>query len=135
MTWAIDTNTTPWGLLTPGQDAALRAHKGPWEYWSIDGWYTLDEPSWERAVVYRAVRPAPTPLVVDWSMIAPEYRFAAKDGDGCVYVYDERPVWYAKDDGWDSAGKGRALDHIIGAVKSWGTCAPEDSLIERPEGV
>ncbi len=136
MRFDIYSNRVPFGLLSPDEQKALQDCGGPVEVFSPDGWWSPDMPNFSRHLAYRAVRPAPTPLVVDWSMIAPEYRFAAKDKEtGSAFVYDEQPVWYAKDEAWDSMGAGRILDHIIGAVQSWGTCDPKDSLIKRPEGV
>lgn len=53
--------TTPFGLLDEATQAALMAHGGPYEYWSVwteMAWSAVGRPEWRPHTTYR-VRPAP----------------------------------------------------------------------------
>lgn len=52
------TNRVPYGLLTPEEQEALKAWPHEMEYYLLDGWRPIIEPSWENGVVYRG-KPAP----------------------------------------------------------------------------
>lgn len=54
------TNRVPYGLLTPEEQEALKAWPHEMEYYLLDGWRPIIEPSWENGVVYRG---NPTPVV------------------------------------------------------------------------
>ena len=52
-------NTTPFGLMAPDAQEALRNHPGPIEVWySIEGWLQNPDPWWTPSLVYR-VKPQP----------------------------------------------------------------------------
>lgn len=48
----------PFGLLDEETQAALKAHGGPYEYVSNDGWTEIAEPFWAFGTTYR-VKPKP----------------------------------------------------------------------------
>ena len=63
MTFDVTKNRIPFGLLTPEEQATLKAWPYGWEYCSGDypeeGWnFTGDRPSWLKGFVYRG-KPAP----------------------------------------------------------------------------
>jgi hypothetical protein len=61
--------TTPFGLLDAETQEALRAHGGPWEYWSGHRWMAPDErPGWFPELAYR-VKPSP-PKPREWWIYA-----------------------------------------------------------------
>ncbi len=62
--------TSPFGLLDEQTKAALKAHGGPYEYWSAkqDAWLPPpDAPAWFSADVYR-VKPQP-PKPREWWIV------------------------------------------------------------------
>ena len=57
--------TTPFGLLDRETQEALKAHGGPWEYWTGHRWTFPDKiPGWFPELAYR-VKPAP-PKPREW---------------------------------------------------------------------
>ncbi len=62
MTWTPENNTTPTGLLTPDQLAALK-ERGPWVHFTGHDWFTVvGVPFWHTSLVYRRKpTPAATP--------------------------------------------------------------------------
>lgn len=121
--------TTPFGLLDPETQEALRKYDGIMEIYTGSGWLTCGRSLLVRAETYRA-RPAPlVPDTIDWSHVAPEWKWMARDEDGEAYLYKTEPEvissgFYAVGDmatAWDYASCRR------------GTVAWQDSLVERPE--
>lgn len=101
------------------------------EYWSpgLNSWQPAETPTWEPTTKYRL---KPTKPSIDWSQVAPEYKWLARDASSlCGYLYKNKPH---KDKGsWNALGAVARAD----AFTSYrpGTCDWEDSLVERPEGV
>jgi hypothetical protein len=57
--WTPETNRVPWGLMTPKEQAAMKAAKHGWETWDEYGWIGCTaEPIWFTDFTYRAL-PAP----------------------------------------------------------------------------
>ena len=58
--------TTPFGLLDPETQEALKAHGGPYEFWNFyDRWQSTERCAlWQAIIVYR-VKPAP-PKPREW---------------------------------------------------------------------
>lgn len=122
--------TTPFGLLDPETQEALKAHGGPYEYYSLQGWFPASFAiSLSPHLVFR-VKPQPlTKPSIDWSHVAPEYKWLARDESGDAYVYSGQPC--AHDGIWKYVGKYRMADPF--ASYTPGTCDWKDSLVERPE--
>ena len=57
--WTPENNTTPWELLTPEQQSALKAANHGWEVKGVYEWFPSLHPSWLGNDIYRA-KPAPT---------------------------------------------------------------------------
>lgn len=124
------------GLLSEEQQSVLLAAlaDGSAEIFTAGGWTAThgNGPAAD-AFTYR-IKPAPalTKPSIDWSHVAPEYRWLAVDDDAEAWLFDAEPeieggAWYS--DGTDDA--------IAAAFTSYvpGTCDWRDSLVERPEGV
>ena len=63
MTFDVTTNRIPFGLLTPEEQATLKAWPHNWKFhnpaWEEDGWVSCEfTPSWIKNYVYRG-KPAP----------------------------------------------------------------------------
>ena len=57
--WTPENNTTPWYLLTPEQQASLKAAKHGWKGTRTSRWFpSSQEPKWFPDYIYRA-KPAP----------------------------------------------------------------------------
>lgn len=97
------------------------------------GWKKAQVLFHERDYKYRIV-PKPTSLITRemWAMIAPEWKWAAMDGDGEVYFYTDEPCISTRDWMWTRGG-GDYCDSVL-AINTdsinW-----ERSLTERPEDV
>jgi hypothetical protein len=75
------------------------------------------------------IAPPSTKPSIDWSHVASEYRYLARDGNGCVYLYVHRPLKGLES--WRPRGEyfgARAF-----ASYTPGSCDWKDSLVERPE--
>jgi len=57
--WTPEKNTTPWELLTPEQQSALKAANHGWEVKGVYEWFPSLHPSWLGNDIYRA-KSAPT---------------------------------------------------------------------------
>jgi len=119
--------TTPFGLLDPETQEALRKWEHGWDYYSgKDGWLEWPDPSWSTIGTYRA-RPAPlVPDAIDWSHVAPEWKWMARDEDGTAWLSEFRPEQLAS-----CFGSGTADARAFSSYRR-GTVAWQDSLVERP---
>lgn len=92
------------------------------------------EPQWLAAVRYRvvAVEKPKTKPSIDWSHVAPQYKWLARDIDDAAYVYVNKPFISAADM-WEAP----AYDHYrANGFASYvaGDCDWKESLVERPAG-
>ena len=126
--------TTPFGLLDAETQAALMAHGGPYEFWdSFGAWTDIDEPSWSGTVVYR-VKPQPTTKPsIDWSHVAPEYQWLARDANGRGFLYEDAPRLISEGGVWATSPCYLLARHF--ASYTPGTCDWRESLVQRPEDV
>jgi hypothetical protein len=124
--------TTPFGLLDPETQEALKAHGGPYERYSCkegEGFFDCASPLWFQYVVYR-VKPQPlTKPSIDWSHVAPEFKWLSRDEDGTGWLHAEKPTLIARY--W--APKKSFRRACVFASYRPGTCDWKDSLVERPE--
>lgn len=92
-------------------------------------WMNKYGSEFDDSLIYR-IKPEPeTDIELPWHVISPEYQWAARDANGAVWVYAEKPsmrfdMWtgvYAQD-----------CNHLIHKPgnKPW-----DQSLVKRPEGV
>lgn len=70
---------------------------------------------------------------IDWSHVAPEYNWMARDEDGEPCLYHDKPWLDEMDDHWSAD-----LCNTISVANSFssykrGTCDWRDSLVRRPE--
>jgi hypothetical protein len=88
---------------------------------------TICDPMWARTCVYRV---APTKPSIDWSHVAPQFKWMATDQDETTWVHEDKP--FCGDCGWDTGNY-----ENVAAFSSFraGTCDWKDSLVQRPEGV
>lgn len=102
-------------------------HRDPEVY---DTWDDLScvNPTWNWATYEYRIAPA-APDEIDWSHVADKYRFMARDSDGTVWLYMERP-----------SISGGCWSYNIGIVPAdyfasykRGTVDWKDSLVERPK--
>lgn len=129
----------PFGLLDKETQDALRALQGGWLVYDVNGnWVDCPDPYFNAMGTYRA-RPAPLTLdTIDWSHVAPEWKFMARDEDGTPWVFKDRPKadphdmggsWQEHRNGPLREGKGSVWNF---ASYKRGTVAWQDSLVERP---
>ncbi|AFH19751.1 hypothetical protein F406_gp064 [Agrobacterium phage 7-7-1] len=101
-----------------------------------EGWYLLrpdDTPNWDWARnEYRIELEKPS---IDWSHVAPEYRFLAVDDDEHGHLYQNKPFNRAGD--WEDPTNRKIYAPRASTFASYkcGDCHWRDSLVERPEGV
>lgn len=119
-------------------DEKLELHRAMYEgkklqYWSVDQltWETKLSIQFAYSLVYRIAPEPETDIELPWHVISPEYQWAARDGNGNLYVYPSKPSTYGEDQWWYGYAS-RNCNHIIHKPgnKPW-----NKSLIKRPEGV
>lgn len=126
--------TTPFGLLDevhgPGTKAALKAHGGPYEYWDGGSWQDWI-PIWRGYHTYRVKLQPLTKPSIDWSHVAPEYKWLARDGSGEGFLFTCKPRVV---NSWRWSGCDGKLSRASAfASYTSGTCDWRDSLVGRPE--
>lgn len=117
--------------MTPEERSAIVEAwlKGDVEYYShaSDDWQEKGDSGLYGETVYRT---RPRQLVIPWEHIKPEYKWAAMDESGSIWVYAGKPQ--AGDSGWGYLG---GLDGV-GALNINTTGIDwRESLTARPEGV
>lgn len=103
-----------------------------------DRWIVTGDPAWLPRCPYR-VRPEPLDISLPWAALDARWKWAARDEDGSVWVYDERPdpgtaLWkYTGTALWKSGCLCLEITSLFANFdpgnKPW-----EESLIRRPEG-
>ena len=91
-------------------------------------WWGKEEPRWNwKDNDYRIVK---IPDSIDWSHVEPEFKLMARDEEGMVWLYTEKP---SKEDFCWFRRSGVAVKAIAFASYHKGTVGWQDSLVERPE--
>jgi hypothetical protein len=105
-----------------GERVEIKYEGGRWwhQYVEADGW------NWSQ-FNYR-IAPAATPDTIDWSHVAPEFKWMARDSEGQCWLYHTEPKseccsWYSMDDVTPA-------DSFTSYRR--GTCGWKDSLVIRP---
>lgn len=72
---------------------------------------------------------------IDWSHVAPEYRFLAVDDDECGHLYQNKP--FVRVGEWEDSKNRKIYAPQASSFASYkrGDCHWSESLVERPEGV
>jgi hypothetical protein len=88
----IFNNTSALGLMPEDVQKSLKQWQHGHELYTMGGWKTIVEPSWLSSSVYRA-KPAPPPTKpsINWSHVAEEYNWLARDRCGTPYLYKKEP--------------------------------------------
>jgi hypothetical protein len=132
MTTDLTKITTPFLLLDEETRFALMAHGGPIEYYMGGSiWCDAPFPTWADTVVFRAKPQPPTKPSIDWSHVAKEYKWLARDaGEPNGFLYDEEPhpTLYGQ---WQC--EGMCINATVFASYTPGICDWRDSLVERPD--
>lgn len=120
----------PFGLLDPETQEALRKWEHGVECFNATSvWCEPINMVFFAHCTYRA-RPAPlVPDTIDWSHVAPEWKWMARDEDGLVYFYTGKPNMGAYN--WDSISEWEYCTAFASYRR--GTVAWQDSLVQRPE--
>lgn len=98
-----------------------------------DKWSVRNAPEWSPQFIYR-LQPEPLrDIICPWSALDDRWQHVARDEDGQVWVYTEKPE--ASHDYWRAnTGERWRIDGLLVGVypgnKPW-----SESLIRRPEGV
>lgn len=121
----------PFGLLTAEEQAALKAHGGPYQWYSSFGWTSADSPDWQPYFSYRVAPMPPTKPIIDWTALDKCWRWLARDKNGRANVFISQPRLQFAAGRWDGV-EARCVDGVLSSY-SPGACDWSDSLVERPE--
>lgn len=96
-------------------------------------WEPCPAPVWDwRNYIYRA-KPL-SPDYIDWSPIAPRFEFCARDADGYVYVFTEKPyIINPESTKWTGVDAIR-IDYFWQGIFTQGDMPWQDSLLMRNDG-
>lgn len=130
----------PFGLLDKETQDALRAWEHGLQRFFGYEWVDCGFGVPHLDATYRA-RPAPlVPDSIDWSHVAPEWKFMARDEDGTPWTFKEKPKadHHPIGGSWEEQSKGSLLE-CKGSAWNFasykrGTVAWQDSLVARPVG-
>lgn len=119
--------TTPFALLDGETRKALKAHGGPYEYWSFNRakWASAST-CWDIGIIYRVAHEKDT---ISWDHVADEFICMARDANGICCLYTETPQMYHNR--WDVEATRFFHANGIASYKP-GTCDWKDSLVFRP---
>lgn len=132
-----DTNMTDhktFGELTDEEAAAIfLAHRRGEAIETLNAyneWVKVSRPCWVYESVYR-IKPEPPPHKhsIDWSHVAPQFKWMAEDEDGSAWIYDAPPSLDAEE-WWREGDVVARVDDLFASYRP-GTCDWKDSLVER----
>ena len=96
-------------------------------YMSTVGWCDAAPPFWNwSSYNYRI---AQKPDYIDWSHVAPEWKYMARDLNGHCFIFDEKP---RRSGQFWATGEGRCISAKGFTSFKQGTVGWEDSLVVRP---
>lgn len=119
-------------------DEKLELHRAFYEGKSVqyfndhfDLWMNKHDSEFNDSLVYRIAPGPETDIELPWHVISPEYRWAARDKNGDIYVYTSMPST-VRSKTWWVGEVSQYCDHLIHKPgnKPW-----DQSLVKRPEGV
>ena len=134
MTWTPETNRIIWCLMTPEEQAAMKAAKHGWEIRDDYGWIgCTTEPIWFTDTTYRAIpAPAVKPPVdpAIWRFLPKWVMHMAMDANLEWWGYKDKPERF--EEFWYSKEGVHNLDQFVlpSTGFEW-----RDSCIARPKGM
>lgn len=95
-------------------------------------WCVAGSPTWNFAEREYRIKPKSKPSV-DWFALCKDIQFIARDGNGKIYGYGQRPMIRQQSLHWSASPGGTALhlDPIVASLTP-GDCDWLNSLVERP---
>lgn len=87
----------------------------------------VTHPLWKHGMTYRVAATKPS---IDWSHVAPQFKWIATNCDGYTWLYDDQPEILVKM--WRYNGS-HCIEVDAFASFVPGTCDWKDSLVQRPE--
>lgn len=96
-------------------------------------WTECPGPIWDWVHFNYRVKPE-TPDEIDWVHIAPNFKFCARDEDGSVYVFVEKPYVPEGSDVWAGSGGAARLAKYWQGVFTQGDIPWNKSLLIRDRG-
>jgi hypothetical protein len=94
-------------------------------------WGEIPEPRWYPECSYRVKSVPLVPDSIDWSHVHAKWKWLARDRDGEVYIYTDKPYRDAGLNFWLGGGAALKVLDVFTSYKQ-GTAKWEDSLVERP---
>jgi hypothetical protein len=119
----------PFGLLTPEEQAALRAWPHGWEMFYSTGWSSYNGQGLLLDAIALRAKPAPlTKPSINWVHVADKFVAMATDAGGVTWLHDKTPTrgkvtWCGSSD--------YTVAHTFASFIP-GTCDWKDSLVLRP---
>ncbi|QFT69641.1 hypothetical protein FIU93_22850 [Labrenzia sp. THAF35] len=93
-------------------------------------WHEDEAPTFDWYSYEYRVKPV-VPDSIDWSHVAPQYKWMARDKSGDSHVFRSKP--FGQEHYWGTGDYAIRADSFTSYTR--GTTDWEDSLVERPEGV
>lgn len=131
----------PWTDLTPHQQrtaemikvmqAYVDGEKIEYKGYIADIWADCSTPIWSWPDFDYRITSATTPDTIDWSHVAPEFKWMARDEDGTAWLFKSEPRICNEIEIWTCKG----ISNSVTPIASYrpGTCDWKDSLVKRPE--
>lgn len=112
--------------------AHMRGEKIEWRHAGSDHeWRDPSFLTWNFSEFEYRIAPEPKiPDSIDWSHVAPEFRFMARNHDGAAFVHTEAPR--RLNTVWISSTKSHRVERLLASYKR-GNMEWQDSLVERPK--
>lgn len=107
-------------------------------------YYARDDstPGWRRkrrlgdgfykTFIYRTTSKPKKQLIIPWEYIKPEYKWAAMDKDGIIWIYGEEPLCF--EDHWSCTGHECQQNSLQGINIDTTDIDWKESLVKRPDG-
>lgn len=117
----------PFQFLSENMQMFLETTEAQLEVLDASGWTTTDRIEGPH-LVYRVAKPS-TPMTIPWDAINPKYCYAAKDKNGSIWVYSEKPR--TNKSTWGGGENPMPIHELMLGVDP-GTVPWDRSLQERP---
>ena len=135
---SLEENVLPWGMLSEDMRKAFMDTRSLEYYGLSGGWLgfseeVIEKEWWNGFTQNRIIRKRPTPLTkpdIPWDVLRDEFKWAARDENGNVWVHSSLPE--SGHTCWVSDSDYVACLDFLNAIDP-GTCDWKDSLVERPK--
>lgn len=91
------------------------------------GYMSASQPCWDFTSYDYRIAPADTPDTIDWSHVAPEFKWMARNSNGTAFLHEREPRILPANR-WTSMASARVSHNSYHR----GTCDWKDSLVKRP---